>query len=163
MAALPLRVDHFRSNEIRTDPSPTLPVASDPIATPRRHVPFSERGGRLRGVLDLATGCYPRFLFGGSIRGILPVFHLHEVDPEGLERQLRHLAENGYRTVTGGAIARFVRDGKHPGANTVVLCFDDAPVSLWTVGFPLLRRYGMQAMTFAIPARMLEADACRPT
>jgi peptidoglycan/xylan/chitin deacetylase (PgdA/CDA1 family) len=163
MAALPLRVDHFRSNEIRTDPSPSLPVASDPVATPRAHVPFSERGGRLRGVLDLATGCYPRFLFGGSIGDILPVFHLHDVEPERLDRQLRHLAENGYRTVTGEAIARFVRDRRHPGPNTVVLCFDDAPASLWTVGLPLLRRYGMQAMTFAIPGRTQEATACRPT
>jgi hypothetical protein len=126
-------------------------------------VPFSERGGRLRGVLDLATGCYPMFLFGGPLGDILPVFHLHDVEPAGLERQLRHLAENGYRTVTGDAIARLVRDKRHPGPNTVVLCFDDAPASLWTVGLPLLRRYGMQAMTFAIPGRTLEAAACRPT
>jgi hypothetical protein len=65
--------------------------------------------------------------------------------------------------VTGEAIARLVRDRRHPGPNTVVLCFDDALASLWTVAFPLLRRYGMQAMTFVLPGRTLEAAACRPT
>ncbi|MBI4520108.1 MAG: polysaccharide deacetylase family protein [Gemmatimonadetes bacterium] len=126
-------------------------------------VPFAERGGTLRGLFDLATGRYPAFLFGGSIGRLLPVFHLHDVEPATLDPQLRHLAENGYQTVTGDAIARLVRDGRHPGPHTVALCFDDARASLWTVGAPLLRRYGLQAMTFAIPGRITEAAACRPT
>src|SRR6266850_1574892 len=47
--------------------------------------PFRERGGALRGVVDLATGCYPSFLFGGSLGGALPVFHFHDVTREWLE------------------------------------------------------------------------------
>jgi len=126
-------------------------------------VPFGERGGALRGLLDLATGRYPAFLFGGPIGRLLPVFHLHDVEPEGLEPKLRHLADHGYVTVTSDAIARFVRDGRHPGAGAVALCFDDARASLWTIAAPLLRRYGLQAITFAIPARIEDADECRPT
>ena len=48
-------------------------------------VPFAERGGAARGILDLVTGCYPAFLFGGSIGDQLPVFHFHNVTREWLE------------------------------------------------------------------------------
>jgi hypothetical protein len=58
-------------------------------------VPFAERGGRLRGVLDLATGCYPAFLFGGSLGDLLPAFHFHDVTREWLEPRLQYLVENG--------------------------------------------------------------------
>ena len=126
-------------------------------------VPFSERGGRLRGVLDLATGRYPSFLFGGSAGRSLPVFHLHDVTRADLEPRFQFLAENGYRTVTTDAIARLVRDGRHPGPFTVALCFDDALASLWTVAMPLLRKYDLRAIAYAIPGRIVDADATRPT
>jgi hypothetical protein len=126
-------------------------------------VPFAERGGALRGILDLATGRYPAFAFGGPVGRLLPVFHLHEVTEASLEPRLRHLAEHGYRTVTSEAIDRFVRAGVHPGERTVALCFDDAHASLWTVAAPLLRRYDLRAITFAIPGRIPDAAALRPT
>lgn len=125
-------------------------------------VPFTERGGALRGALDLASGRFPRFVFGGPIaRDLLPVFHFHEVTREELEPKLAYLAGNGYRTVTSDEIDRFVRgelrlDGRH-----VALCFDDAWVSMWTVALPLLQQYGLSAITYAIPARIEEAEEPR--
>lgn len=130
---------------------------------PATSVPFSERGGRLRGVLDVLLGSYPAFLFGGSVGRLLPVFHIHDVTPASLEPRLQYLVENGYRTVTSNAIARLVRDGVHPGARSVALCFDDALESLWRVGAPLLRRYGLAAVTYAIPGRIEDATALRKT
>lgn len=120
-------------------------------------VPFTESKNPWRGVLDLAGGCYPAFLFGGGIGRWLPVFHFHEVTPERLEPYLAYLSENGYRTVTADAIARYVRDGAHPGPNSVALCFDDAWVSLITVAEPLFRRYGFRAITYVSPARVPDA------
>jgi peptidoglycan/xylan/chitin deacetylase (PgdA/CDA1 family) len=129
----------------------------------RAQPPFSERGGPIRGLLDLATGCYPWFLFGGTTSNLLPVFHLHQSDPAVLESRLAYLADNKYRTVTTDAIARFVLSGVHPGPRTVVLCFDDCWASLWTVAGPLLRRYAMSAVAFAIPGRVADARGVRPT
>ncbi len=126
-------------------------------------MPFVERGGRLRGVLDLVTGCYPGYLFGGGIGRQLPVFHLHEATVEFLEPRLRHLAENGYRTLSADDVAAYVRAGAALPDRAVVLTFDDARASLWTVAAPLLRRYGLHAITFAIPARVTDATAVRPT
>lgn len=126
-------------------------------------VPFAERGGTLRGVLDLATGTYPAFLFGGAVGRQLPVFHIHEVTPAILDPLLRHVAENGYQTVTADEISRFVRTGRLPRDRAIALTFDDARASVWTVAAPLLRRHGLHAITFAIPARVTDAPTVRPT
>lgn len=125
--------------------------------------PWSERGGRLRGVLDLIAGRYPPFLFGFPVGRRLPVFHFHEETPEILEPALRYLAENGYRTVVSDEVTRIVRGQRAPAPRTVMLAFDDAWASLWLVVAPLLRRYGMRAVAYAIPSRIRDAAAVRPT
>src|SRR5581483_11164955 len=117
-------------------------------------VPFAERGGPVRGVLDLVSGCYPAFLFGGSVGDAVPVFHLHEVTRAWLEPRLQFLSENGYRTVTMDAIARYVTSGVRPAPKSIALTFDDAWESAYSVAFPLLKQYAMQAVLFAIPARV---------
>ena len=122
--------------------------------TPR--VPFGERGGALRGLLDLATGCYPTFLFGGSLGRELPVFHFHDVTREWLEPRLQYLVDNGYRTVTCDEIARFAIDGTSPGPRAVALTFDDGWASAWSVATPLLKQFRLSAILFAIPGRIQE-------
>ena len=126
-------------------------------------IPFSERNTPWRGGLDLVTGCYPAFLFGGSLGRWLPVFHFHEATVAGLEPYLQYRVENGYRTVTSEAIAAYVRKGIHPGSKSVALCFDDAWASLWTVAAPLLRKHGLQAITYVSPARNPDGECLRPT
>ena len=125
--------------------------------------PFGERGGRLRGLLDLVAGHYPAFLFGFPVGALLPVFHFHETTPDRLEPAFRYLAENGYRTVVSDAAAKLVRDGRHPGPKTVMLAFDDALASLWMVVGPLLARYDLRAVAYAIPSRVSDAPTVRPT
>lgn len=117
-------------------------------------LPFAERGGPVRGVLDLVSGCYPAFLFGGSVGDQLPIFHLHDVTREWLEPRLQYVVENGYRTVACDEISRYVRAGVRPGPKAIVLTFDDAWESASAVAFPLLKHYGLRAVLFAIPGRV---------
>ena len=119
-------------------------------------VPFSERGGAARGCLDLVSGRFPAFVFGGGVGSLLPVFHFHDVTREELEPKLRHLADNGYRTVTSNQIAAYARGEQTFPARSVGLCFDDAWKSLADVAAPLLKQYGLTAITYAIPARIAE-------
>lgn len=125
--------------------------------------PFDERGGRLRGAIDLAAGRYPGFLFGLPPGRVLPVFHFHETTADAFEPVCRYLVENGYRTVVSDDAARFAREGKSPGDRSVMLAFDDAWSSLWLVVGPLLRKYDLRAVAYVIPARTVDADAVRPT
>src|SRR5690242_4313823 len=102
--------------------------------------PLDEQGGRLRGLMDLAVGHYPKFLFGLPVGRLLPVFHFHQATVETLEPAFQYLAENHYRTVVSDDVERLVRGGQHPGPRTVMLAFDDAWASLWLVVGPLLKR-----------------------
>src|SRR5262245_21671142 len=127
-------------------------------------VPFTERGGALRGALDLVSGRFPSFVFGGGVSAhVLPVFHFHDVTREDLEPKLRHLAENGYRTVDSDQIALYARRRTRLDPRSVALCFDDAWASLWTVAAPMLKQYGLTAITYAIPARIVDAPSTRQT
>jgi polysaccharide deacetylase len=121
-------------------------------------VPFAERGGALRGLVDLATGCYPPFLFGGAVGEMLPVFHFHDETREWLEPRLQYLVDNGYRTVTCDEIERLVVNGASPGPNAVALTFDDAWASAWRVATPLLKKFQLKAILFAIPGRIQDDD-----
>lgn len=119
-------------------------------------VPFSERGGKARGCLDLVSGRFPAFVFGGGLGALLPVFHFHEVTREELEPKLHHLADNAYRSVRSDEIEAYVRGDLKLPARSVGLCFDDAWKSVAEVAAPLLKQYGLTAITYAIPARMTE-------
>jgi hypothetical protein len=126
-------------------------------------VPFTERSRKMRGIIDVLLGCYPKFVFGGRLGEILPVFHFHETSTEELKPQLRYLYENGYETVVSEEIYRFVKKGRHPGKRRVALCFDDGWKSLWTTAYPLLKQYGFRAITYVIPSRILDGDISKTT
>jgi hypothetical protein len=85
------------------------------------------------------------------------------VTREWLEPRLQYLVDNGYHTVTCDAIARLAIGRVDPGRRAVALTFDDAWASVWTVAMPLLRRMKLQAILFAIPARIADAAVVRPT
>ena len=125
-------------------------------------IPFAERGGTARGCLDLISGRFPAFVLGGKVGALVPVFHFHEVTRDDLEPKLRHLAENGYRSITADEIAAYVRGGLKLRERAVALCFDDAWKSLSAVAAPLLKQHGLTAIAYAIPARITEDGAGSP-
>jgi len=125
-------------------------------------VPFQERKTVFRGILDVACGCYPRFMLGGSVKGAIPIFHFHDVSREYLEPYFQYLAENDYKTLDSEDISRVVRGKETFPQRSVALCFDDAWASLWAVVFPLLKQYNLQAITYVSPSRIDDAVECRP-
>lgn len=125
-------------------------------------VPFGERGGALRGALDLVCGRLPRFVFGGSVGRLVPVFHFHDERRDTLEPTFRYLRENGYRTVDADELSAVVRGTREPGHREVALCFDDAWATVWTDAAPLLREYGLRAIVYPIPGRTADAPGVRP-
>jgi peptidoglycan/xylan/chitin deacetylase (PgdA/CDA1 family) len=92
---------------------------------------------------------YPGFLFGLPLpRDEVPIFNYHEITPEELEPDLEYLKDNGYVTLSLDEFMRASREKKRP-RRCVMLTFDDAWSSFWTVALPLLRRYQMRAVLFA--------------
>lgn len=104
---------------------------------------------------DLLLGRYPDFVTGGPLaRGDVPVFAFHGALPDSFGRKLRHLADNGYATLSADEYLAFLVGTRPTPDRAVVLTFDDGRGSLWTVAGPLLRRYGMKALVFLVPGRM---------
>lgn len=103
---------------------------------------------------DLLLRRYPPFVTGGPLpRGHVPVFVFHSLEPESFERKIRYLAANGYETLSADEYFQvLVQAGKAPD-RAVLLTFDDGRGSLWSVGYPLLRRYGMKGVVFLVPGR----------
>jgi peptidoglycan/xylan/chitin deacetylase (PgdA/CDA1 family) len=103
---------------------------------------------------DLLLHRYPPFVTGGPLpRGNVPVFVFHSLEPESFDRKLRYLAENGYQTLSADEYFQaLVKAGPAPD-RAVLLTFDDGRGSLWSVGYPLLKRYGMKGVVFLVPGR----------
>ena len=104
---------------------------------------------------DLLLGRYPAFVTGGPLpRGHVPVFVFHSLEPESFGRKLRHLAENDYVSLSATQYFQFLMGTRPAPQNAVVLTFDDGRGSLWSIGQPLMRRYGMKGIVFLVPGRV---------
>ena len=104
---------------------------------------------------DLLLGRYPAFVTGGPLpRGHVPVFVFHSLEPESFGRKLQHLADNDYVTLSATQYFQFLMGTRPAPQNAVVLTFDDGRGSLWSIGQPLMRRYGMKGIVFLVPGRV---------
>lgn len=104
---------------------------------------------------DLLLGRYPDFVTGGPLpKGQVPVFVFHSVEPVSFGAKLRHLADNGYVTLSAEEYFQVLMGCRPAPDKAVVLTFDDGRGSLWSVGGPLLRRHGMRGIVFLVPGRM---------
>ena len=128
-----------------------------------------EKGSRLAAELGLELRSLrhhsPAFVTRDVDRlpvGEVPVFTFHTIEPEPFEAQLRHLQRNGYRTIDGETLRRHLRGEAPAPAGSVLLTIDDGRKSVWTYGYPLLRRYGFTATIFVIPGYVPPGDAPSP-
>jgi peptidoglycan/xylan/chitin deacetylase (PgdA/CDA1 family) len=104
---------------------------------------------------DLVLGRYPAFVTGGPLpKGHVPVFVFHSLEAESFGRKLQHLADNGYVTLSATEYFQFLMGTRPAPERAVVLTFDDGRGSLWSVGYPLMRRLGMKGIVFLVPGRM---------
>lgn len=96
---------------------------------------------------------YPSFITSGSVaRGDgVPVFVYHTIGRGRFEEHLRFLFENGYETWDADSYLDYLSGSKAENPRAVVLTIDDARLSVWTRGLPLLRKYGARAVLFVIP------------
>jgi peptidoglycan/xylan/chitin deacetylase (PgdA/CDA1 family) len=83
-----------------------------------------------------------------------PVPHIFTNIAEALQRNQRD-------TVTTGDILD--RAGSLTTERSVWLTFDDGWSSVWSVAFPIAKRYGLQFTVFICPELIEESDECRTT
>lgn len=97
---------------------------------------------------------YPDFVYDkspGNLKGEIPVFTLHAVEAERFRGQLRFLSKNGYRTLTCDQFFECITGREKIPERAVVLTFDDGCESVWSVAYPLLKKFGCNAVSFIVP------------
>jgi peptidoglycan/xylan/chitin deacetylase (PgdA/CDA1 family) len=110
---------------------------------------MSDFGRLLRTAARVSRTRYPAFIFGLPVRhGEIPVFTYHDIETPALTSDLEFLRSNGYRTL-GLDEYLAARDGKVSPGRAVLLTFDDARKSFWSVVLPLLRTFEARAVLFA--------------
>ncbi len=84
-----------------------------------------------------------------------------EADPRGqaippaqFERQMRHLASNGYSCLSLEQAVNHFRSGEQVPARSFVLTFDDGYQDFRTNACPILEKYGFTATVFLVAGRM---------
>ena len=135
--------------------------------------PMTEIAGRLQRQLaaarpiltvgwDLLFRRYPEMLYRSALStNQLPIvlcFHSAQTAP--FEDLLLFLRRNGYRTLIADEFRDLMRRGEGADAcRAVLLTFDDGMGQVWSVAYPLLKKYGMRATCFLIPGRIGEVPA----
>ena len=113
---------------------------------------------------DILLGRYPEFVTGGPLaRGDIPIFVFHSLEPVPFERRLRYLAANGYRALSADELFYALMGATKVRDRAVALTFDDGRGSLYGVGLPLMKRYGMRGIVFLVPGRVLPGGGLPPT
>jgi peptidoglycan/xylan/chitin deacetylase (PgdA/CDA1 family) len=113
---------------------------------------------------DLLLRRYPGFVTGGPLlRAEVPVFVFHGAEPGDFARKLRHLADNGYLTLSTDEYVATIRGERAAPERAVLLTFDDGRGAVWSVAAPLLERHGMKATVFLVPGRMSSRGSPGPT
>ncbi len=109
----------------------------------------------------------PRFVYQSDqepIDGHIPVFTFHTAIPEWFEAQCQHVAENGYHALSADEFHAGLSSKRQATKKSVFITFDDGLKHVWTVAFPLLKKYGLKATCFLITGCIPDDDhRVRPT
>ncbi len=72
------------------------------------------------------------------------------VAPETFEEHIKALAENGYTAVTLKDVLAYIEEGRELPEKPVLITFDDGYMSNYNYAFPILQRYNMKGVIFAV-------------
>jgi peptidoglycan/xylan/chitin deacetylase (PgdA/CDA1 family) len=100
----------------------------------------------------------------------VPVLLYHRVGPErGTNRStpeqfwshMQYLVEHGYKTLTRREYEAYAMDDTLPVAKAVLITFDDGFANTFTHALPILKHFGMHALTFVITQEVGEGPPRR--
>lgn len=116
----------------------------------------SADAGRL--LLDLVTRD-PAFVRGGDLDpGDIPVFTFHSLDPRSFERKMIHLTDAGYGAIGLAEYLDALAGRREAPAKSVLITIDDGRASTWTVGHPILKKFGMKATAFLVTSAVHDSS-----
>lgn len=103
---------------------------------------------------------YPAYVLSDRVETVtqIPVFVFHDVSVGSLEPVVAFLAHNGYTTLTADEYYERITHPALEQQREVLLTFDDGHKSLYAVAYPILQRYGFNAVAYIVPGIVSEGD-----
>ncbi|MCA9422558.1 MAG: polysaccharide deacetylase family protein, partial [Nitrospira sp.] len=86
-------------------------------------------------------------------------FQFHDVSMATLEPTLAFIARNHYVTLTGEEYYQRVIGASPRQERELMLTFDDGQDSLYSIAFPLLRKFKQRAVAYIVPGRVPDGPA----
>jgi peptidoglycan/xylan/chitin deacetylase (PgdA/CDA1 family) len=77
------------------------------------------------------------------------------VSPDTFDEEMAYLAAHNYHSISVAALLACLEQGQPLPPNPVIVTFDDAWGDIYTVGYPILQKYGLTATLF-VPANWIE-------
>lgn len=113
---------------------------------------------------DIILGKYPSFVYRNMLADDeLPVFCFHSAEPKTFETILEFLQTNRCHTLSTDELYDVLTNRKSSKPeNSILLTFDDGMGSLWSVAYPLLKKYGFRATAFVVPGMIEEGGTYYP-
>ncbi|HDR7318745.1 transcriptional regulator [Bacillus toyonensis] len=72
------------------------------------------------------------------------------------EKQVKYLADNKYHTLTLKEFNGFIKDKKPLPEKSVLITFDNSSKSNYVYAYPILKKYNMHAVSFAVSSKLTE-------
>jgi len=72
------------------------------------------------------------------------------VSPETFEKHMKAIWDNGYTAVTIDEVTDYIERGKNLPEKSVMITFDDGYMSNYEYAYPILEKYGLNAVIFAV-------------
>jgi hypothetical protein len=116
-------------------------------------------------VYSLLLRKYPDFIFRNIEvlkKDEICVFVFHQVEFEKFEKQILFLVNNGYKTLNSQDLVSFLKGDIHSDGKHVVLTFDDGHISIFTIVYPLLKKYGLTGVSFIVPGLVDPGNGLSP-
>ncbi len=77
------------------------------------------------------------------------------VSPDTFDEEMGYLADHNFHSIKVADLLACLEEGRPLPENPVIITFDDAWEDVYTVGWPILRKYGLTATLF-VPANWVE-------
>ena len=81
-----------------------------------------------------------------------------EITPQGFERQLRWLLDQGYQSLSMSELVAVIKGQAEPERPGFVVTFDDGYLDNWTTAFPILKKLSVQAVMYLVTERIGKTD-----
>lgn len=103
-------------------------------------------------IWNLVSGHYPDFITGREYHDQVIAFCYHNVGKNEFEKHLQFLKKNGYKALNIKELNYRVLNNQIGNMRNIVLTFDDGLENLYSIVYPLLKKYQYQAVVFIAPA-----------